>query len=86
MTEVSDKEINAISEFVSRHNKVSAITAGKILRKYDFDTVKFRIKYLEMGIDEWGWVVYSVRPEWIHLAKKLSFTERFKNWMSDMWD
>ena len=84
MTEVSPEEIEVISQFVSRRNKVLAYTAGKIMEKYNIDSVLFREKYLMMGVDEWGSVVYAVKPQWVHLARKIGFVERFKNWINDL--
>lgn len=84
MSEPNAIEVDVISQFVSRHNKVPAYTAGKILQKYDIDSIKFREKYLKMGVDEWGYVVYAVKPEWTHFAKKLKLTEKIKNWVNDL--
>ena len=84
MTEVSSEEIDVISQFVSRRNKVPAYTAGKIMGKYGVNSISFREKYLMIGVDEWGSVIYAVRPQWIHLAKKIGFIERFKNWINDL--
>ena len=84
LTEPNLIEVDVISQFVSRHNKVPAYTAGKILQRYDIDTIKFREKYLKIGTDEWGCVVYAVKPDWVRFAKKLKLTERFKNWVNDL--
>lgn len=84
LSEPNTVEVDVISQFVSRRNKVPAYTAGKILQKYDIDSIKFREKYLKMGVDEWGYVVYAIKPEWTRFAKKLKLTESFKNWVIDL--
>ena len=84
LTEPNPIEVDVISQFVSRHNKVPAYTTGKILQKYDIDSIKFREKYLKMGVDEWGCVVYAVKSDWVRFAKKLKLTERFRNWVNDL--
>ena len=77
-------EIEAISMIIAKRNRVSSSTLGNILSSYKINHVGFWKKYLNISTDEWGYVIFSVKPEWFKYARKVSYAERFNKWINNL--